>query len=505
MCIMFMCLLLMFANWLVSTTLIHLPVELFSWPQARWLGGSGFPPPETLAVALVTHPCQEWKPSSRNATAALQRFSPRSETRGIMAGPLWVLQDRPCLNTSLLDAGVCISSSQSPGTSRSMRCLPSFLVIGAQKAGTTDLRGLLSFHPYLDGPSSEVRFFSHVTSVTELNQRWRKYLEWFPEFQIPAFATAGTSSGSLRHHQDSNAGLHISADRTSVRGTPSPGVQVITGSSAMQRTYEKSPAYLGNPRSPALAHALLPSARLVAIVRNPTKRAYSAFQHHCRFKRWRETEDGRIITCAVAADEKFAKQGPGKTAPKGADGSTCDLAQPIGYPCPAEAFGRLVRTAFAPLDDAATAAGGTVRPADLLKVTGDVGSIVSKGLYAHHLRDWLKYYPPHHLHVLLFEMFYGRPVSDSMNEVTRFLGLPDHTYELHAGFKVYQWYNAKQREKNHYDPMPDQTRALLDRLFCEANQDFEELLGVLRESHRQHNPDLAPVPSLHGRGYTCVS
>lgn len=37
-----------------------------------------------------------------------------------------------------------------------MRCLPSFLVLGAQKAGSTDLRGLLSFHPSLDGPSSEV-------------------------------------------------------------------------------------------------------------------------------------------------------------------------------------------------------------------------------------------------------------------------------------------------------------------------------------------------------------
>ena len=49
------------------------------------------------------------------------------------------------------------STAVSTGRPLTMRCLPSFLVLGAQKAGSTDLRGLLSFHPFLDGPSSEVR------------------------------------------------------------------------------------------------------------------------------------------------------------------------------------------------------------------------------------------------------------------------------------------------------------------------------------------------------------
>ena len=48
--------------------------------------------------------------------------------------------------------------------------------IGAQKAGTTDLRGLLSFHPYLDGPTEEVRFFSHIT-ISDLGSKKRPWRE----------------------------------------------------------------------------------------------------------------------------------------------------------------------------------------------------------------------------------------------------------------------------------------------------------------------------------------
>ena len=49
---------------------------------------------------------------------------------------------------------------RAPKTSARSGC-PSGAGPGQAGAGSTDLRGLLSFHPYLDGPSSEVRFFTH--------------------------------------------------------------------------------------------------------------------------------------------------------------------------------------------------------------------------------------------------------------------------------------------------------------------------------------------------------
>ena len=44
--------------------------------------------------------------------------------------------------------------------------------------------------------------------------------------------------------------------------------------------------------------------------------------------------------------------------------------------------------------------------ATLLNVAGEAGSIVTKGLYAHHLRSWLKYFPPTQLKVLLLVLHY---------------------------------------------------------------------------------------------------
>ena len=42
---------------------------------------------------------------------------------------------------------------------------------------------------------------------------------------------------------------------------------VSVTSASTQLTYEKSPAYLGDPRAPYIAFALLPSVKLIAILR----------------------------------------------------------------------------------------------------------------------------------------------------------------------------------------------------------------------------------------------
>ena len=164
----------------------RMPVELFWWPQAASLGGAGFPPAAPLASAVLLGHCPNGRPSwpsssSPSSSSSSVSSSPFSSSfssfsssfsslsaspDAVARAPRWVLQDLPCLNASHLDAGVCVAEAPDArglglaGGSRdapaTMRCLPSFLVVGAQKAGSTDLRGLLSFHPYLDGPSSEV-------------------------------------------------------------------------------------------------------------------------------------------------------------------------------------------------------------------------------------------------------------------------------------------------------------------------------------------------------------
>lgn len=124
-------------GWNMGRNVVNFPTELFWWPQSTFLGGSGYPPPSPLNIAQLNQYCPQHRPS----------FTTNNEN-SIRTSPRWIIQDSQCLNISQLDAGVCISSPNS-GTPTTMKCLPSFLVIGAQKAGSTDLRGLLSFHPFL--------------------------------------------------------------------------------------------------------------------------------------------------------------------------------------------------------------------------------------------------------------------------------------------------------------------------------------------------------------------
>jgi hypothetical protein len=107
------------------------------------------------------------------------------------------------------------------------RPLPDFLVIGAQKAGTTALYAYLRWHPGITGPSwKEVSFF---------DRHWWRGESWY-RGQFP-----------LRR-----------------RGR-------LIG--------EASPSYLFHPLAPERARVVVPDARLVAILRNPIERAYSQYQH----------------------------------------------------------------------------------------------------------------------------------------------------------------------------------------------------------------------------------
>lgn len=117
------------------------------------------------------------------------------------------------------------------------RVLPAFLVLGAQKAGTTSLFEILGQHPAVIPPRlKEVNFF---------DKDWSKgldhYRATFPrEAEIKALERAG----------------HAPA-----------------------MTFDNTPSYLYHPRVPKRVRETLPDARFVALLRNPTDRAYSHYLH----------------------------------------------------------------------------------------------------------------------------------------------------------------------------------------------------------------------------------
>jgi hypothetical protein len=107
------------------------------------------------------------------------------------------------------------------------RPLPDFLILGAQKAGTTALYAYLRWHPEITGPSwKEVSYF---------DRHYRRGLSWY------------------RGHFPIGAG-----DR-------------LVG--------EASPGYLFHPLAPERVRATVPDAKLIALLRDPVDRALSHYHH----------------------------------------------------------------------------------------------------------------------------------------------------------------------------------------------------------------------------------
>lgn len=121
-----------------------------------------------------------------------------------------------------------------------LRTLPDFLVIGAQRCGTSSLYKYLGSHPNIV-PSlrKEVEYFS--TRFPE-GEDW--YRSHFP---------------------------------TELRSATS---RLIRGRRPL--TFEATPDYLLDPRAAARAAALVPDAKIVLMVRDPVDRAFSQYHHNRR-------------------------------------------------------------------------------------------------------------------------------------------------------------------------------------------------------------------------------
>ena len=107
------------------------------------------------------------------------------------------------------------------------RPLPGFLILGAQKAGTTALYAYLRWHPGVTGPAwKEVSYFD-------------------------------------RHY---SRGVHWYRGHFPLR----PGDRLVG---------EASPGYLFHPLSPERVRATVPDAKLIALLRDPVDRALSHYHH----------------------------------------------------------------------------------------------------------------------------------------------------------------------------------------------------------------------------------
>lgn len=242
------------------------------------------------------------------------------------------------------------------------RVLPTAVILGAQKCGTTSLHGYLVQHSGVIPPlRKEVHYF-------DLN---------YPRGEAWYRAHFGRAD---------EAGLNLDA----------------------------SPYYLFHPAVPARLHALLPDAKLIVLLRDPVRRAYSHY--------WHERAKGRE---KLEFEEAIAAE-----------------------PARVEAA------------DAQLADGSLDRSADHQHF-----SYLARGRYAEQLERWFALYRRERFHVVRFEDLVMEPLA-RLNDVLAFLGLP-------AASRV----DLEPRNTRRYPPMSEAMAARLRDYFAPHNRRLEVLLG----------------------------
>jgi len=206
--------------------------------------------------------------------------------------------------------------------------LPTFFVIGAPRSGTTSVYEYLNTHPDIFmSPVKEPEFFAR------------------PDFDVVARGCR-RRSGSLDELAEMDPVMRPHLERYQA---------LFERAHGEKQRGEASSIYLAHPTAAEHLHDHVPNARLIAILRDPTERAYSHYVHTKRM---------------------YVENGYGPAL--GAPGRTVD-----------EEFRRVV--------DAAHRDG----PGEL--ATTDPEVWVRTGLYFRHLSRFYSLFPEEQVHVILFD------------------------------------------------------------------------------------------------------
>lgn len=147
------------------------------------------------------------------------------------------------------------------------RILPSFLIIGAQRAGTTSLYDHLRHHPDIAEPAGGEQSVSWRKELHFFDEKFWRGIDWYRSF------------------------FPLAASRRIAR---------LRGSDLV--AYEATPYYLFHPAVPERVARTIPDVRLIALLRDPIERAYSHYQMMLR----KNTERLSFEDAIAAEEERLA-------------------------------------------------------------------------------------------------------------------------------------------------------------------------------------------------------
>lgn len=253
-----------------------------------------------------------------------------------------------------------------------MRCLPDFLIIGSQRSGTTSLYDYICQHPdVIASQRKEVHFF-------DLNYQRG---DWYYKASFP-LKLKKTIGGLGRR-------------------------QILTG--------EATPCYLIHPHVPLRLFDMLPSAKLITILRNPIDRAFSHYNACVRMG-----VEKLSFTDAIAAESRRIDTELDRM-----------MVDPSYYSWVYRRFSYLTRSH-----------------------------------YADHLETWLKHFPRDAFLIMDSEGFFKDP-QQTLDRVFDFLGLSPYRIE---DLEVMRWLDYNESLD------PNLRRELID-YFEPHNERLFQLIG----------------------------
>jgi hypothetical protein len=256
-----------------------------------------------------------------------------------------------------------------------LRPLPDFLILGAQRSGTTSLYRYLAAHPAVMPVTLGLKGAHYFDTNYMKSESW--YRSHFP--------TAAARRARARKHQ---------LDR------------VVTG--------EGSPYYLFHELIPERVFGLLPDARLIVLLRDPVRRAYSHHQHEVA--RGFEQLD---------FDEALRRE------PDRLNGEVERLREHPGY----------------------------------LSFNHQHFSYLARGRYLEQIRRWDSLFAKEQILILNATDFFSDPDA-SFRQVLRFLDLPVRSLPQYD-----------KRNAHEYDDMSHRTRSFLVDYFKPHNEGLAQYLG----------------------------
>jgi len=257
---------------------------------------------------------------------------------------------------------------------------PDFLIIGAQKCGTTSLHYYLDQHPDIKGTSpKEIHYFDRDIHNSKSHDEYKS------------------------HFKGSNYSCY----------------------------FESSPSYIYSPDTPKNIYSFYPHLNFIVILRDPVKRAYSAWNHY---------RDMFESDLSIEMKHKFRREG----------NLLYDkfFNNRKSFP----SFRECIEIELELID----------------KKIGFEPAILQRGLYLEQLEIYWQYFDKDQLMIIGFKDFVS-DVKGTLKKVEDFVGVEN-----------YHWDNLKDEPRNklaYKDPIKDEDRTFLESYFAKPNAALFDVIG----------------------------